>query len=204
LLTIFEEYLKDHPKPNVQINFPKHLIENLKALLNVTKINGINLISIAPGSVWKTKQWKKEGFEFVTKELIRMGYDVVLLGSKDDFEICEEIATKTGAKNLAGMTHLGESLFIISISKLLITNDSSPTHLATLVNCPTITIYGPTIPEFGFYPRAPKSRTIQVDGLKCKPCSIHGYNQCPLIHHKCMNEIEIESVLSAAKEILET
>lgn len=202
LLSLFEEYLKDAPLPEVQVNFPNHLIEKVNSLLNMTGINGKNIISIAPGSVWKTKQWKSEGFVVVANELKRIGYEVVFLGSKADFEICDRIATKTRGLNLAGKTNLAESLYIISISKLLITNDSSPTHLATLVNCPTITIYGPTIPEFGFYPRAPKSKTIQVESLNCKPCSIHGYNECPLKHHDCMNKIEPEQVLAATNEIL--
>ncbi|ROL56720.1 glycosyltransferase family 9 protein [Bacteroidetes/Chlorobi group bacterium Naka2016] len=201
LLSIFEEYEKIEPLPNVELDFPNVLIARVQNLLGKTFAKK-DLVTISPGSVWKTKRWHSDGFLFVAKELFKMNKQVVLVGGKEDIEICDEISRETGAINLAGKTNLAESLYVIKMSKLLITNDSSPTHLASLVKCPTVTIFGPTIPEFGFYPLSPKSQIIQNENLDCKPCSIHGYNQCPLKHHKCMNEITPERVLNTAIEVL--
>ncbi len=200
LISFFQEYQDNH-LPKLKIEFPTHLVENIKTKLSPNLLDS-NIITIAPGSIWKTKQWKQEYYTLVAQELISRNYKVVLIGSHEDFDVCKNIAEKTGATNLAAQTNLAESLFIIQNSQLLITNDSSPTHLATIVDCPTITIYGPTIPEFGFYPRAPKSKVIQVENLNCRPCSIHGYNLCPLKHHKCMDEILPEMIIKIANEML--
>ncbi|MGB9770876.1 MAG: glycosyltransferase family 9 protein [Candidatus Kapaibacteriota bacterium] len=201
LLGIFSDFQKGDQLPDIIIEFPKTVIEKVVSLINLNHLKR-NIVVIAPGSIWKTKQWIKEGFIFVASELIKMKCEVILIGSDEDFRLCEEISIKTGAKNFAGRTNLAESLYILKNSHLLITNDSSPTHLATIVKCPTITIYGPTIPEFGFYPRAPNSKIVQIEGLECKPCSIHGYNKCPLRHHRCMSGIQPERVLSFAIEML--
>lgn len=201
LLSIFEEFPSTSSDLSLDLTIPETLEKETQTKVPF-EIHSNNLVAIAPGSIWKTKQWETNGFLLVAKELIAQNYTVFLLGSNEDCSICNYISSRTNAINLAGKTNLAESLVLLKNSQLLITNDSSPTHLATLVNCPTITIYGPTIPEFGFYPRAKKSRIIQIDGLHCRPCSIHGYNQCPLKHHKCMKEITPQTVINTALELL--
>lgn len=202
LLTPFEEFQQGGKVPRVETNFPEYFVQKV---LSKTEIDLFSqrIVSIAPGSVWKTKQWSIEGFIKVARYLSSKNYIVTLIGGQSDFEICKYISENSNSLNLAGKLNLGESLYIIKSSVLLITNDSSPTHLASLVECPTITIFGPTIPGFGFYPRAPLSKVLQVDNLQCRPCSMHGYNKCPLKHHKCMLNISAEQVIAAAKSILE-
>lgn len=201
LLKPFEEFKNNEQIPEVEIIFPYNFVQ---AIISKTKLNfnSQKTVAIAPGSIWKTKQWTIDGFTKVAKYLSTRNYQVALIGGKSDFEICKHIAQESNSHNFAGQLTLAESLYIIKSSDLLITNDSSPTHLATLVGCPTITIYGPTIPEFGFYPRAPKSKVVQLNTLECRPCSMHGYNKCPLEHHKCMREISAEEVISAAQSVL--
>jgi len=201
LLKPFEDVPLPLDLPKVEFVFPNNLHKKIAPFVGEF-FEKKKIIIIAPGSVWKTKRWLPERFQSLAKDLQNNGYKVVLIGSDFDRFLCEEIAKASGALNLAGKTNLVESLYLIKHSSLLITNDSSPTHLASLVDCPCITIYGPTIPEFGFYPRSKKSRIIQVDNLNCKPCSIHGYNRCPLKHHNCMRLISEEKVLEASKELL--
>jgi heptosyltransferase-2 len=201
LLRPFDDVVFPLGLPTVDFVFPNNLPGKIAALLGES-FEKQKIVAMAPGSVWKTKQWLPERFQYLGTELQKAGYKVVLIGGEDDRLLCEEIAKNSGALNIAGETSLVESLYLIKQSKLLITNDSSPTHLASLTDCPCITIYGPTIPEFGFYPRSKKSRIIQVENLKCKPCSIHGYNRCPLKHHNCMKLINEKDVLNTALELL--
>ncbi len=201
LLSVFEEFTFPLNLPKVEFKFPETVQKKIVSLIE-NSFENKNYITIAPGSVWKTKQWKIDGFSFVAKELLKEGFRVVLIGSGTDRLLCDEISRFSGALNLAGETTLLESLFLIKHSRLLITNDSSPTHFASLMNTPCLTIYGPTIPEFGFYPRSQRSRIIQIPELECKPCSIHGYNHCPVKHHNCMNLIDEQDVLKVAKDLL--
>jgi heptosyltransferase-2 len=77
---------------------------------------------------------------------------------------------------------------------VLITNDSAPQHLASAVGTPTVTVFGPTVPEFGFGPLAPGSATAGIGGLACRPCDRHGPRQCPLGHWRCMRELSSEQI----------
>ncbi|MFN3780835.1 MAG: glycosyltransferase family 9 protein, partial [Candidatus Kapaibacteriota bacterium] len=121
LLTPFEEFKRSEQMPKVEITFPENFAQNIHSK---TKLN-FNLnktVSIAPGSVWKTKQWTIDGFTKVAKILSSRNYQVVLIGGESDFELCKHISEKSNSHNLAGKLTLGESLFIIKSSELLITN----------------------------------------------------------------------------------
>jgi ADP-heptose:LPS heptosyltransferase len=43
---------------------------------------------------------------------------------------------------------------------------------------------------------------LQVNKLKCRPCSKIGYDKCPRGHFKCMENIEVSEVLKAIQERL--
>ena len=56
-----------------------------------------------------------------------------------------------------GRLTLLASAELIGRAALLVTNDSAPLHLASAMNTPTIAVFGPTVPEFGFGPLADSS-----------------------------------------------
>ena len=89
---------------------------------------------------------------------------------------------------------------LIQRAGVLVTNDSAPLHFAQAVGTPTVAIFGPTIPGFGFGPRGPGDHALGVDGLACRPCSAHGPAACPLGHHSCMQSLAVETVLRAMEE----
>lgn len=75
--------------------------------------------------------------------------------------------------------------------------------MGIFTNTPIITIYGSTIPEFGFYPFREFDKIVQIENLYCKPCGIHGYKKCPEKHFRCMIDLKPELVLNAVFEILD-
>lgn len=176
----------------------------------ITKVDNIistkrlkNFVTIAPGSVWATKRYPQEYFKQVVEHLINLNIMVVIIGSKDEFEICSSISNfKEQAVNLAGELNLIESIQLLKHSKLLISNDSAPTHLAMCADIPTITIYCSTVPEFGFYPYNNKSQYIGVSDLHCKPCGIHGYSACPLNHFNCGNRLLPQNLFPIIEKLL--
>lgn len=164
-------------------------------------------VVVAPGSVWFTKRYPVEKFSVLVSLLIKSGYKVILIGSKSEKELSEKIVSDnlTIAENIidtTGKYTLTESAKIISLCDLTISNDSSPQHISMAVGVPVITIYGATIPEFGFYPRGPKDRFIETKGLTCRPCGIHGGNKCPIQTFDCMNSIEPKNILKLVDETL--
>ncbi len=159
-------------------------------------------ICIAPGTVWKTKQWLPERFAEVAKKLAEKN-TVILIGGKEDEDICEEIcrsAGKTGCLNFAGKLSLLQSAEVIKRCKLLLSNDSAPMHIAVAMGTPVVAIFGATVPEFGFAPYGPKDIVVETRGLPCRPCSIHGGKKCPIKTFVCMRSIESQEILSILEE----
>ena len=168
--------------------------------------NRKNIIVVAAGSVWETKRWKVEYFAELCKSLTSKDCNsaVILIGSENEIELSERImaTSESGVISIAGKTTLPQTLEIIRNSQLVISNDSAPTHFATLMNISTITIFGPTSSSFGFAPLAEKSISIE-DNLFCRPCSIHGTRKCPRNDFKCMENIKPAYVLAHIQNILQ-
>lgn len=162
-----------------------------------------SIIAIAPGSVWQTKRWKIESFIKLINILQNNHYEPVLIGGKEDLSICEEIQKSTNCKSIAGKTNLRQSILFLKYAQLTITNDSAPTHFSDLVGTPVATIFGPTSPIFGFAPFRANDIIIENELLQCRPCEIHGSNQCPLSTHECMTSITPEFVFEKICPILE-
>ncbi len=156
------------------------------------------IIVLAPGSVWRTKMWTKDGFIETGRELSRKrGAMTVVMGSKDEHSLCEEIALAIpNAVSLAGRTSLYESAQLLAIADLLICNDSGAMHLGAAAGVPIVSIFGPTVLEFGYRPWSNTSSVVQRS-LGCRPCGSHGPQKCPLGHHNCMKLIKAADVLAA-------
>jgi heptosyltransferase-2 len=161
------------------------------------------LVALAPGSVWGTKRWPYYP-ELAARIAPRCRLAIV--GSADDSGAARRIAHAVGAQGVVdatGKLSLLASAELIGRADLLVTNDSSPQHLASAMATPTITIFGPTVPAFGFGPLAPHSTTLGHPSLPCRPCHHHGPPTCPLGHWKCMRELGVEVVEGAVGSILE-
>jgi ADP-heptose:LPS heptosyltransferase len=66
-------------------------------------------------------------------------------------------------------------------------------HIAAAFKKEIISVWGNTVPAFGFTPYLPdsKSKIVEVKNLACRPCSKIGYDKCPKGHFKCMMEIDL-------------
>jgi lipopolysaccharide heptosyltransferase II len=162
------------------------------------------LVALAPASIWGTKRWPY--YSELARELAPSAR-VIVLGSADDVplaaEVCAAVGTDGGAINAAGTLTLLGSAELIRRCSVLVTNDSAPQHLASAVDTPTVAIFGPTVPAFGFGPLARRSSTIGLDALACRPCDRHGPRRCPLGHWRCMREITPRDVAARVLDILQ-
>ncbi|XOV93773.1 MAG: glycosyltransferase family 9 protein [Bacteroidota bacterium] len=157
-------------------------------------------ITIAPTSVWFTKQYPAEKWvEFLDQTAFEG--KVFLLGGAGDFEACEKIKAATSRKeviNLCGKLGLLESAALMEKAQMNYVNDSAPQHLASAVDAPTCTIFCSTVPAFGFGPLSELKVIIETkDSLSCRPCGLHGHKSCPEGHFKCALTIETSSLESA-------
>ncbi len=103
-------------------------------------------VVVAPGASWQPKMWPVHNFAQVIRQLVaQFKVQIVLCGGKSDQPICAELAKLLGSLqiiDLSGKTTLTELVEIIRDAKLVLTNDSAPTHLAAATHTPSVCILG--------------------------------------------------------------
>ena len=147
----------------------------------------------AGGLYGQAKHWGDDRYGELADRLMRAGYSVVMLTSPSEREQAESIAAKHNRLPVIGQD--GDVLQLaaaISHCSVIVTNDSGPLHLATALAVPSVSIFGPTDPARTVIPGA--SRVLKRD-LSCQPCYAR---ECPLRDHRCMSEISVDHVYSAA------
>lgn len=171
--------------------------------LNIKNKN--DLMCMSPGSVWFTKTFPKDKFVNLLNIMSGMQIKIALIGSESDNKTNKYIISNShnnNAYNFAGKLTLLQTTELIKQSALLITNDSAPLHIANSVQTPVIAIFGATIPDFGFYPYGENDKIIEISGLHCRPCSIHGGSKCPVGTFDCMKEIDEMNIYKEINNIL--
>ena len=172
------------------------------ALLRDAGYGGEPLVALAPGSVWATKRWPS--YAALAAQL-SSSLRILIIGGKEDGALAAEIRARAPtAIDATGRLSLLASAEAIRRCVAIVTNDSAPQHLASAMGTPTVTIFGPTVPEFGFGPLAEARDAIGHDGLACRPCDRHGPRKCPLGHWRCMREIDVALVRAAVQALSRT
>lgn len=155
-------------------------------------------VTISPASLWFTKQLPADKWiELIDR--IPYSNPVMLLGSKHDIPLCEEIFNRCGnhnINNLAGRLSFLQSVALMKDAYMNYVNDSAPMHMASSVNAPVTAVFCSTVPAFGFGPLSENSSIVETEvPLSCKPCGLHGYDKCPEGHFKCAETISVDQLL---------
>jgi heptosyltransferase-2 len=178
----------------------RSMVDSLLARHGVTARE--RLIGLAPGSVWGTKRWP---YYPQLAQLLAPHARVVVLGSSNDSPLADAITTaEPSAIDTTGQLPLLAAAELVGRCGVVVTNDSAPLHLASAMGTPTVAIFGPTVPDFGFGPLAPRASVVGEDTLPCRPCDRHGPQHCPLGHHRCMRDLAPELVAERALTLLLT
>lgn len=152
------------------------------------------LIGMNPGAAFgSAKCWLPERFIALTKELekdplVRVVYFGDPAGKSLVDAICQECSVNT--VNLAAKTNLRMLIALISLSKVFISNDSGPMHVAAALKRPLVAIFGSTN-EVKTGPYGPA--TVIHRHTACSPCYLR---RCP-IDFRCMKSISVDDVLHA-------
>jgi heptosyltransferase I len=179
---------------------PPACVASADSLLNRHGLEGGPFAIIAPGTIWETKRWSNAGFAQLARHLLKAGVAVVLVGSKAERDMCEEIAAAApGSVNIAGNTTIGELAATVCRALVCVTNDSGPMHLAVALDRPVVSIFGPTDPLWvGPYRQADAVLRAELD---CSPCYLRRLSQCPH-DHACMRNVSAEAVIDRVESTL--
>jgi heptosyltransferase-2 len=157
-----------------------------------------NFITIAPASVWFTKQYPKEKWiSFIDK--LPATLRVYLIGAPSDGDLCTALisaSTHQSITSLAGKLSFLQSAALMKDAVMNYVNDSAPLHFASAMNARVTAVYCSTVPSFGFGPLSDRSFIVEKDEpLYCRPCGLHGFKACPEGHFRCALEIRDEQLL---------
>ena len=194
---------KDNWKVLPEVIIPSSSSEKIDDFILKNKLEG-PLAAIAPGSIWNTKKYPDAYYREIIQFFRDKKYKVVLIGSNKDKELCDNIAAgfAGGVVSSAGNFSVIESIGLLMRAKIIISNDSAPTHFGICANIPVVTIYCSTVPEFGFAPYNQGSTFVSYNDLDCKPCGIHGYDVCPVKSFACGYNLKPQFIVSKIEEIL--
>jgi heptosyltransferase-2 len=172
---------------------------------SVRRSGGVPTVVLSPGSRWATKRWTIEGFAKVAAACADCGWHVVVTGAKDDAAVCRDVvrlSRRASIVDLAGALTLNELSSLFHDADVVVSNDSASVHIADAEGTPSVVVFGPTVPEFGFFPRAPRSGVVETTGLVCRPCGDHGGDMCPVRTHACMRDVAPEDVMAEVERIV--
>jgi len=158
-----------------------------------------SVVAICPGSInSRAKRWPAERFAALADRLIDDRREVLLIGSKDEMDVSEEVVSKMQGKPivLTGKTTLEQVTSVLGVSDLVVTNDTGPAHIAAAFGKPTLVIFGPTNP-LTTRPFSPEAEILRHPP-ECAPCMLR---DCP-IDHRCMTAITVDEVFERSHALL--
>ena len=148
-----------------------------------------------------SKRWPWQRFAELSRDLRRQqpaSRQIILAGPKELW-VAVRIHEESGKIHpvVGADLDLGQLAAVMAQLDLLVTNDSGPMHLAAAVGTPCVALFGPTDPTR----TAPAGLGHEVlyTGRWCSPCF---RRRCPLLHHRCLREIDVEVAARACRRAL--
>ena len=156
----YSKLIANHPDCKMELSTNAHFVRTLGALdfLSQTPVIARTLllsakhqfnrryIVIAPSASWQPRAWPIAHFAALIQQLSsQFDVDFVLCGGKEDQALCEELLQKVNSSNLidlAGQTNLLELVEIIRGAVLVVSNESSPVHIAAATATPSVCLLG--------------------------------------------------------------
>ncbi len=200
-----ERYALLAEEPGSQVRRPlagsRLTVDQANLLISVSRL-GLDrrrsIIVLCPGAEFgPAKRWPVMHFAQLAGRLAAKGHAVWLIGSARDRPAADAIAGEAGADiiNLCGKTDLASCIDLMSLARVVVSNDSGLMHVAAALGRPVVALYGSSSSEHT-PPLSPLARIVKIDGLPCSPCY---QRECPLGHFKCMNDLSPQRVFEEVR-----
>ncbi|HET7224429.1 MAG TPA: glycosyltransferase family 9 protein [Candidatus Eisenbacteria bacterium] len=160
-------------------------------------------IALCPGTAHFTKRWPERHWLALHDRLRAAGVPLVYFGLKREFDDVPALRQRI-ADDPAGARMCSEPLPRIAAAMALcraaVSSDSGLMHLAAARGLRVVAMFGSTAPELGFAP-AGDGHVVLCRHEKCQPCTLHGREECPLKHFRCMELLEPETVWEGLRQV---
>lgn len=198
-LALLEPLGISSPSRAIKLNLPKSAREAAGELLSAHNIRRTFVI-FHPGSARAEKFWNAQRWaEVINQAGEKYDVDLVLTGGASPLEqthisdikskVCHRIVDFSGKTDLLTLAAL------IARTRLLITVDSAPMHLASATKTPQVILFGPTNP---FHWRPRESPALILQGTSTSPSAEFVPKQPRLP----MNQISTQAVIDAMETLL--
>jgi heptosyltransferase-2 len=192
------------PDLHPRLDLPRELRDVQAAQLSELGITrGDGYVLCCPGAAFgAAKLWPPEHFARALDLLYEQrGWHGVITGGPGEEPLMDEVArlSRHGALSLSGRHRDLENLkALVSDARLLLVGDSGPRWYAAAFDVPCVSVLGPNFPELTAS-SLELAEIVRLEGLECAPCL---QRVCPLVHHRCMRELEPARVVGAAERVL--
>jgi ADP-heptose:LPS heptosyltransferase len=169
---------------------------------------GSKLVVLNPDpGLLSLRGWPVDKYHELSRRLLAADPRIVLvmIGLERSQPYAETIfrgLEKQRAVDFCGKTDsLADVLVLLSLSDALVTSDSGPAHIASLVELRTFVLFGPESP-LRYAPLGPRVQTFYAH-LSCSPCySAANHRRSVCKDNKCMQRIEVDAVFSSIHSAL--
>lgn len=154
------------------------------------------------GAYGSAKLWPVESFAELARRVVEeLDYDVLVMCGPNERDTARQIVRQSGSQFVVSMADqpldLGTAKACIARTRLMVSTDSGPRHVAAALGRPVVTMYGPMLPIWSENPTV-RAANLVLD-LDCIGCH---ERTCPLGHHQCMRGLTVERVFAATRQFL--
>lgn len=181
-----------------------------KPRLNVTSIDssltlGTPYVAMHPvtGGYAPARTWHLDRWIEVATRLRDDGFRTVVVGARDAHDAAQAIlGSVPDAVDMTGKTTIAELAGLLTRASCFAGGDSFVGHLAAAIDCPTVSVFGPSNVEawrpWGEYP----SHHVVLHSLPCQPCLYTGFSLgrphgCPA--RTCLKLVTTDDVMESIR-----
>lgn len=163
------------------------------------------ILNVNSSELVPLRRWPLENFIELGRQILQ-NHDclIILTGVASEREESEQVAVALGEENvinLVGKTSLHQLLVLYTLCDLMVTNDSGPSHFASITDLAVVTLFGPETPLL--YRALGKNRIALSAGLACSPCvSSYNHRATACNDNQCMKQLSVEMVYNACDALL--
>lgn len=172
--------------------------QHVTALLRRFHVDG-PLACLIPGATWPSKRWPAEYWAEVANWLIERGHWVALVGSATEASIGRRILERASCRRRVipffDLLTLRQLISLFELSRLVITGDTGPMHIAAATCTPMLALFGPTDPaRTGPWP---PHQAVILTARDCQTCRL------PRCRRGCMRNLLPSLVMATLPEMLD-
>ncbi|MBN1589299.1 MAG: lipopolysaccharide heptosyltransferase II [Pirellulales bacterium] len=155
------------------------------------------------GAYGGAKLWPVEHFGLLARRIVaELKYDVLVMCGPKERVIARDIVRHSGSDRVFSMADqpisIGTSKAVMARSRLMVSTDSGPRHVAAAMGRPVVTLFGPMLPVWSENPTQ-RAANLYLD-LDCIGCH---KRVCPLGHHRCMRDLTVDMVYHETVRLME-